>query len=392
MSVKILQLCIRFPPAPGGAEVHALSISKELIARGHEVKVFTSDLYMEVPFKRMKNPDKMVSGIPVKRFKAYSLKKEMHYVFMPSMFNAVLKEKPDIIHSHSYGYFNTNVAAISRKTKHVPFVLTPHFHPPWSMWGGDRRKSLRRFYDRMFGSRVLNTADRIIGVSEHEMELMSEVGFDKNKIKVIPNGIDFEKFDPIPSGSSFKEHYSISGKMVLYAGRLASNKGLTHLINAIPDVLKEFKETTFVLIGEDEGLKKNLKEQAESLGIEDSILFTGHIEDDELFRSSYSASDVFVLPSEYEAFGIVLLEAMACKKPCVATRVGGVPEVIEHEKTGILVDYGDPKALSDSICKLLGDEKTSMEMGDNGRKRVKEKFTWSKVVDELEKVYEDILN
>lgn len=371
--------------------MHALSISEELIGRGHEVQVFTSDLYMEVPFTRMQKWDEEINGLPVKRYKAYSLKGEMHYVFIPSMLKAVLKEKPDIIHSHSYGHFNTNIAAFSRKLKNIPFVLTPHFHPQWSMWGGDRRKKLRSIYDKMLGSPVLNAADTIIGVSEHEMNLMSEVGFDLKKVKVIPNGIHFEKFDPIPDGNIFRDHYNLSGNIVLYAGRLASNKGLDHLINAVPNVLKEFKDTTFVFIGEDEGLKTKLEKQVRTLRIEDHILFTGHITDEKLFTSAYPACNVFVLPSEYEAFGIVLLEAMACEKPCIATNVGGVPEVIEHERTGLLIDYGVPKQLSDTICKLLGDEETATYLGKNGRKRVKEKFTWKRIVDELLEVYEDLL-
>jgi glycosyltransferase involved in cell wall biosynthesis len=389
--MKILQLCIRFPPAPGGAENHVYHISRELIKRGHELQVFTSDLYTEVPFIRMEDPAQSFRGIRVRRFKSYSLKGEMHYVFIPSMMKALLKQKPDLIHTHSYGYFQTNLGAFTKWMKGLPFVITPHFHPHWSMWGGMKRKKLRRIYDRAFSRPVLNAADMIIGVSGHEMELMKETSFNKRNIRIIPNGIDFKTFEPIPEKETFRKRYGISGEMILYTGRLASNKGLMHLMDAVPNVISQFKDTTFVFIGEDEGQRGLLEERAKKLGVHDKVVFTGHIKDEKLFRSAYSACDVFVLPSEYEAFGIVLLEAMASEKPCVATDVGGVPEVIEDGKTGLLVKYGSSDQLAKAIIELLGDEKKRKDMGRMGRQRVKDNFTWPIIVDKLEKVYKDVL-
>jgi glycosyltransferase involved in cell wall biosynthesis len=390
--MKILQLCIRFPPAPGGAEDHVFHISTELKKRGHEVKVFTSDLYTEVPFKRMDDPDPEHKGIPVIRFKAFSLKGEMHYVFLPKMVNAILKERPDIIHTHSYGYFQTNLGAFTKQIKGIPLVITPHFHPPWSMWGGNQRKKLRGVYDAVIAKSVLNAADMIIGVSTHEMEQMKKTGYKAKNVKVIPNGIDFKRFDPIPDGNIFREKYKIEGKMVLYAGRLASNKGLKYLVEAMPEVLRRFDDTKLVLVGEDEGEKKELMELAKRLKIEDKVIFTGHIVDYDTFNSSFSACDIFVLPSEYEAFGIVLLEAAACEKPCIGTRVGGVPEVILEGKTGLLVDYGDSNALAEAIIDLLGDEPGRKMMGKAARERVRNIFTWPKIVDQLETVYKEVLS
>jgi glycosyltransferase involved in cell wall biosynthesis len=389
--MNILQLCIRFPPGPGGAENHVYNISKELIKRGNDVQVLTSDLYTEVPFVRLEKQVSNYNGVPVRRFRSYSLKGEMHYVFITSMLRALLREKPDIIHTHSYGYFQTNLAALIKWMKKTPLIITPHFHPPWSMWGGTQRKKLRGMYDRIFARPVLNAADLIIGVSGHEMELMKETGYKARNVKIIPNGIDFSKFEPIPDEKRFREKFDISERIVLYTGRLASNKGLNHLIDAIPLILTQETHLKFVFVGEDEGQQGLLEQRARKLGVRDDVIFTGHIKDDDLFRSAYSACDVFVLPSEYEAFGIVLLEAMACDVACVATRVGGVPEVIENGKTGLLVDYGDSKELANAINSLLGDENRRMEMGRAGRRRVKDNFTWPIVVDKLEKVYMDVL-
>ncbi len=389
--MNILQLCIRFPPAPGGAENHVYHISKELIGRGHDVQVFTSDLYTEVPFVRLDNPAPSYKGVPVKRFKSYSLGGEMHYVFIPSMMRALLKEETDIIHTHSYGYYQTTAGAFTKKLREMPLVITPHFHPSWSMWGGKRRKKLRKFYDGMFGKSVIGSVDIVICHSRNEKELLSNFSLPDEKIRIVPAGVDFKSFETIPSPDRFREFYNINERIILYVGRLASNKGLKHLIDAMPNIISQFKDTTLVMIGEDEGQRKMLEERAEKLNIKDKVVFTGHITDDELFRSAYSACDVFVLPSEYEAFGLVLLEAMACEKPCVATNVGGVPEVLDEGKTGMLVEYGNSDKLAKAIIELLGDENKRKNMGRAGRERVKANFTWPNIVDQLERIYKDMV-
>jgi phosphatidylinositol alpha-1,6-mannosyltransferase len=333
-----------------------------------------------------------VEGIPVNRYKAHSMPGDMHYVFIPGLIKAILKSDFDLIHAHSYGYFQVNVSGLNKRLRDTPFVLTPHFHPPWSMWGGDKRKKLRKVYDRIFAPSVLHSVDRIIGVSHHEMELLQEIiSFDTSKIRYIPNGIDFSRFVPIPKPDRFLNKYKPKGNIILYVGRLASNKGLEVLISSAPKVLKEHPNTTFVFVGEDEGMKEKLVQQAKKLDVFDNLIFTGHVKDERLFLSAYAACDIFVLPSEYEAFGIVLLEAQACKKPVIGTRVGGVPEAIGDEGAGVVVEYNDPDALAEEINKLLADSKLRKKMGEIGRTRVKNNFTWQNVVDQIEEVYKELL-
>ena len=390
--MKVLQTCIRFPPAPGGAETHVLEVSKLLKSRGYDVIVYTSNLYKEVPFTRKNDWAPTVRGITVKRYNAHSMPGELHYVFIPTLAKAIMKAETDIIHAHSYGYFQVNVSGLNKRLRDTPFVLTPHFHPPWSMWGGDKRKKLRKIYDSILAPTVLNAVDRIIGVSHHEIELLQQIiKLDEDKIRYIPNGIDFARFEPVPKPNKFLAKYKPKGNIILYAGRLASNKGLEVLVIAASRVLKTYPDTTFVFVGEDEGMKDKLIEQAKKLGIAKNIKFTGHIKSEELFLSAFAACDVFVLPSEYEAFGIVLLEAMACKKPVIGTHVGGVPEAIGEEGAGIVVEYDDPDALAEAIDKLLDDPKLRRSMGALGRKRVKKNFTWESVVDQIEKVYTELV-
>ncbi len=388
----ILQLCIRYPPAPGGAETHVSSLTNSLVDLGHTISVYTSDLYKEFPFTKLEGDKKAKTTVPVKRHRSYSMKGDLHYVFFPSLFSSMLKEDFDIYHAHSYGYFHMNVASFFKNLKDKPFVITPHFHPEWSMWGGEKRKMIRGFYDKVIGQTVIDSTDKIIGVSRNEIDLLkSRFEIPEEKIEIIPNGIDPDEFEPIPAGDKFRERFDINGSLILYTGRLASNKGLLNLIDTMPKVLSEESDTTFVCVGEDEGMGKKIKKRARKHGVEDSLLLTGYIEDYDVFKSAYSAADIHVLPSEYEAFGIVLLEAMMCETPCIGTDVGGVPEVIDKGETGFIVEYGDTEILASKMLTLLRNPDMREKMGEKGRKRVLENFTWEKVAKEVEKVYEELL-
>lgn len=398
--MKVLMTGIRFPPAPGGAETHILEISKRLSGMGHHITVFTSDLYKEIPFTRMSKKDKgyfTYQGLTVRRYKAYSMGGELHYVFIPGMTLPFLNYKCDIVHAHSYGYYQMNLAAFKRQLDHrIKFIITPHYHPEWSMWGGEKRKGIRAFYDKAIGPWVLDRTDAIIGVSTHEMELMSRLGFDKSKIHLIPNGIDFSLYEKIPSPVPFLEKYGLKDKkekgwnIVLYAGRLASNKGLMQLVSAAKEVIKSLPKTMFVIVGEDAGMYDNIVKTIDQYHLKDNFLLTGHIKDDSMYRSAISACDVFVLPSEYEAFGIVLCEAMACEKPCIGTRVGGVPEVISDGETGLIVEYDDVPALVEAITQILSMPDTGKSMGVKGRKKVREKFTWDRVAKMIDNLYREV--
>ena len=393
--MKVLMTGIRFPPAPGGAETHMLEISRRL-ARWHDIQVFTSDLYREIPFRRMSPSDPGFSsykGIPVRRFRGYTMGGDAHYVFMPGMVLPMLKYRADIVHTHSYGYFQVNLAAFKRALQDTAFIITPHYHPEWSMAGGDRRKRLRSLYDGLIARWVLDRADAIIGVSRHEMELMARLGFDTSKVHLIPNGIDFSLYERIPDPEPFLRRYGLLEKkrdgwnIVMYAGRLAPNKGLIQLVNAAAQVIKGHPKTIFVLVGDDAGMRAKIEREVERLGLSSKFVMTGHIEEDEVYRSAISSCDVFVLPSEYEAFGIVLAEAMACEKPCVGTRVGGVPEVIDDGRTGFIVEYDDVDALATRISEILSMPDKGHSMGVLGREKVRKNFTWDSVAEQIDALY-----
>ena len=384
--MNIIQGCVRYPPAPGGAETVVRAYSEGLLSKGHKVEVITTDLYTETPFVKKKMPSE-VGGVPVSRHSAFSVSGEAHYVLAPGMVTSFLSKKADIIHTHSYGYFQNHAAWIKEKFHSTPWVITPHFHPSWSMWGGAKRRNLRDFYDSKIGKSTMESADLITCVSKHERDvLISEIGLKDENIKIIYNGIDWEDWKEIPDPMTFRrKHPHISEKFVLFAGRLATNKGLANLIDAMS--LSEYPDIDLVLMGADMGLGEELDKVAVSKNV--TMHRLGHVDDD-VYRSALSAAEILVLPSEYEAFGIVLLEAAAAATPVIGTRVGGIPEAMSDGKNGFLVDYNDQVMLANKISSLIEDEKLCQELGNHGRMFSKQ-FSWSSLVDQLESEYLSLL-
>ena len=384
--MKILQGCVRYPPAPGGAETVVKAYSEGLRDIGHDVEVVTTDLYTETPFVKKKMPS-VVNGVNVTRHKAYTVSGEAHYVLAPGMVQSFLSKNADVIHTHSYGYFQNHAGWIRERFQSTPWVITPHFHPSWSMWGGSKRKTLREFYDTVIGKGTLEAADLITCVSKHERDmLVSEIGLKEDNIKIIYNGINWADWSSVPNKEVFRKQYpTISEKFVLFAGRLATNKGLSDLISAMQLIDK--KSVDLVITGADMGLGKQLEKEASDKGV--TIHRLGHI-DDETYRSVLAAAEMLVLPSEYEAFGIVLLEAAAAKTAVIGTNVGGIPEAMSPGNNGLIVEYNDVNNLAKSIAILLEDEKMSKEMGNSGREWAKN-FSWESIVKEIEHEYKLIL-
>ena len=384
--MNILQGCVRYPPAPGGAETVVKAYSEGLAAKGHNVEVITTDLYTETPFVRKEMPSE-VSGIPVSRHSAFTISGEAHYVLAPGMIKSFLSKKADIIHTHSYGYFQNHAGWIREKLQSTPWVITPHFHPSWSMWGGSKRRTLRDFYDSIIGKSTMEAADLITCVSNHEKEvLVKEIGLNEDNIKIIYNGIHWDDWKKVPDKKIFRDRYpQISDKFVIFAGRLATNKGLTNLIEAMS--LGDSNKFDLVVMGADMGLGKDLDALALSHKVKMHRL--GHVDDD-VYRSALATAEVLVLPSEYEAFGIVLLEAAAANTPVIGTRVGGIPEAMSENNNGLIVDYDNSIELSKAIFSILEDSNMAKEMGDFGR-GFSENFAWINIIDLIENEYDFLL-
>jgi len=214
-------------------------------------------------------------------------------------------------------------------------------------------------------------------------------GVDEKKIRIVPNGVDTQKFQPSKDCETIMHQIGVDSKLcVLFVGRLIPRKGLTYLIEAAKRIVKEYSQTIFLIVGD--GPQRphliSILEKADLLG---NFVFLGDV-NERVLPALYNCADVFVLPSIQEGQGIALLEAQAAAKPVVAFDVGGVREAIVDKETGLLTKP-DSRELAGAIMKLLASWSLREKMGGNGRKLVVDKFSWDVCAKKMLKVYHEAL-
>ncbi len=233
-------------------------------------------------------------------------------------------------------------------------------------------------------------ASLIVAVSKYSYnKILEHYNVEERKVRIIPNGVDVEKFKPTDAKASKHEFNLGNEPTVLFVGSLVPRKGLPYLVEAAKKVVKQQANTKFVIVG-DGPLRKQLDESLNNARLMDNFMFLGNLKEDQL-SAIYSAADVFVLPSIQEGQGIVLLEAQACGIPVVAFGEGGVYEAVRDKETGFLVDLGNSGGLADELLKLLGDDALRKKMGAAGRRFVTENFTWDLCAQRMLGVYREEL-
>ncbi|MCI4349518.1 MAG: glycosyltransferase family 4 protein [Thermoplasmata archaeon] len=388
--MRIAELSTRYPPGPGGVERHVGEIARRLSAQGHAVAVLTTDLYREFPWQRLPRAvprRELIDGVEVVRLRAVSLPGELHYPFVLGLARTLERFRPDIVHVHTYGTHQATVARRFFRRTGTPYVLTAHFHPPWSIEGGRLRHALRNYYDRRLAAPVLADARRLIVQTQAEERLIREYPFHLPPIATIPPGYA-PLPAPLPGDRPFSRSLGLDGPFLLFVGRLASNKGLIPLLDAFQTLSQREPASHLVLIGEDGGMRASLEARIVTLGLSGRVHLTGFLSDEARLASAFSEARLFVLPSDYEAFGLVLLEALAQGTPVIASSVGGIPEFIEDGKAGRLVEPRNASALRAAILDLWNDEGTRVQMGEYGRREVVPRYSWDRVVDRLVDVFE----
>jgi len=224
---------------------------------------------------------------------------------------------------------------------------------------------------------------------------MVNMGIPESKIRIVSGGVDTKKFRPLVDQNTncnfIRNLHERGSPIILSAGHINPLKGFRFLIKAFKFLKRKYHRSLCVIAGGgylSEILR--LRRLAYKLGVHDSLIVLGHVNYEKM-PYVYSISDVVVLPSLCEGTPLVLLEAMACGKPVVATRVGGIPEIVEHGKDGILVRPKDVKGLSKAILTLLEDPGLCEEMGRKARERVVKEFDWDVKADKVLKIYREVL-
>lgn len=249
------------------------------------------------------------------------------------------------------------------------------------------------FRERLFWS----SADRVLAVSNAlKQDLMSRYTIPDAKIKVVYNGVDTRVFRRIQDSTPEELRKFDSKKIILYVGHFGPRKGLIFLIRAMKEIVREVPEAVAVAIGgvpawlgREHDYWSFLQGAVKENGVEEKILLLDRVPNDTL-PTYYSKASVFVLPSFYEAFAKVVLEAMACEDPAVVTREGGPREAIDEGKTGLLVEYGSTKELADAVIAILQDERKARQMGIDARKRIERDFTWEAVAKRVNSAYDEV--
>lgn len=226
-------------------------------------------------------------------------------------------------------------------------------------------------------------SDAIISVSEYSANSLIKNNIQKNKIHVIPNGVDISKFHPGLDAKELTTKFN-GMNILLYVGPITPRKGLSYLIEALPKVLTKHENTLLVIVGS--GDIDGLRKLAEEYNVLDHVIFEGFVPEEKL-PIYYNACDIFVFPSLQEGFGMVLIEAMACGKTVVASNTTAIPEVVGD--SGLLVEAKNPEIFASSIINLLDDIIKRKQLEEKAFNRVQKNFTWDAVVDKLLGIYSE---
>lgn len=292
------------------------------------------------------------------------------------------REKIDILHTH---LFDPSVVALQAGLLAGTRVrvMTRHY--------SDYHTRINKKWHVRLDQMCTRLSHAVIAVSQHTADHMTEAEKAlRSKIHVVLNGIDFDRVKPSTDGARERirrEFGGDDGYLLLIVARLHPEKGHRYLFEALPEIQRRVERPVRLLVAGTGTFDAAYKQEVRSLGIEDSVSFLGFRKD---AADLMAAADLLVLPSLAEAFGLVLTEAIYLGTPVVATRVGGIPEIVEDGRDGILVPPADSPALAEAISGLLSDPIRRKQMAGTGRERMISRFRFQDMVASYEAIYEQL--
>lgn len=380
MRILILQ---SVPLEGSGSGTYVRKVAEQL-AKHHDVwVVYPGPKYKVVDYKVFNIPMDVVPVftshplVPSRSLKDYN---DNEYVNLLGIYTSYVSRvienmKPDVVHVQHFGLW-CPVAAWLKTILKVPVVLTSHGTGLYLVELEERHK------------RVMNMCthyvDEVIAVSSAVKKRIENL-FPHlvNKVSVIHGGVDVKKYsNPACSLKEWRQKYGLKNRVVLYVGRLIKEKGVQHLINVAPHL----RECSIVISGSGE-YEAVLKKMAKSY---ENVVFLPYLGDSIVDFFVYA--DIVCIPSIWEeAFGLVILEAMAAKTPVVASRVGGIPNVVRNGETGLLFEPGNERELLSKIHFLFENPEVGKRLADNAFANVLEEFTWEKVAEKIDDIYKELV-
>jgi len=352
---------------PGGAERMLVHLATGLSPDYRSEAALIRDRWLGVTLRKQ--------GVPVTMLRYTS---HGFAVTLRDLVTLIRNRRVAVLHTHEF--FMNTLGLMASWLTGVPLVATVHGRNYYS----DRAR--RRIAYRLVG----RFAGQLVTVSEANRRFLTErVGIPPRRVQVIPNGVPLDDRASPTTLSALREslglnqHYPVIGTV----GSLYPVKGHKYLIDAACSVLGRFPQAVFLIVGQG-GLREELEAHAARLGIAAHLRFLGHRED---VRDLLSIYDIFVLPSLSEGMPLALLEAMAAGLPAVAAQVGGVIEVLEDRKTGLLVPPGDSRALADTIITLLENPPLVKKLGEAARQMAATRFSLARMVRAYEGIYSELI-
>jgi glycosyltransferase involved in cell wall biosynthesis len=368
--------------AHGGTEIAAYNLAINMAKRGNEIEVFTTSIDSRESIEIY--PNMRIHRNPTS-FKIASANASFKLIYKPLNYDL------DIVHAHSPIPYSDIPALLYAKRKKVPFVLTYQFDGQ-STGGSFMRNAGVGFYNKFFINKVLSSADVIIATTEAYANESPFLKGYKDKIVIIPNGINIEEVTTIHTQEECRNMLGLlyDAPIILFFGSLVRYKGPDVLLKAFKTVKKEFPKAKLIFAGRGE-MFEELSNQALKLDLVKDVLFTGFVEEDKK-PLYFKAADIFCLPSTTmaESFGIVNLEAMASGIPIVASDLGGIPDIVKDGVNGLLSTPGDIQNLADTLTSLMADAHLRRELGNNGKKLAVH-YSWDEIADKTEQLYREIL-
>jgi glycosyltransferase involved in cell wall biosynthesis len=285
--------------------------------------------------------------------------------------------RPDVVHAESHLFLPTFQAIKKAKKMNLACLVTVH-----GLYA-ERGKALNFIqfaYLRTMGLFIFKRTDRVICLTQSEANEVIKYGCAAEKVRVIPNAIDIERFAP---------GIEREGKLIVWVGRFVIEKGLEYLVKAAEKIAKKMNNTNFLLIGYGP-LKGKIEQLIHERGLSNTIRIIGPLSRNQI-ASILGKATLFAFPSLREGLPLSVLEAMACGTPVVGSDIPGVRSIITNGQNGLLVSPRNPEALANAIWILLEDESLRKRLGQNARRTVEEKYNWNTVLSMLEEVYREIL-
>jgi len=384
-----MMLSWEYPPRViGGISPHIYFLSKHLAQQDVKVYVITCD-FPGAP------AHEVIDGVEVYRIDSYKNPSPdfATWVYLMNMnmqketaaLTRKIADKVDVFHAHYWLVANAGIGL-----KHVfrkPLLVTMH-----STEMG-RRDGLHTTAEKMIHETeawLTYEAWKVICCSDYMVGHVRYVyGLPNDKLVMVPNGVNIHNYDENYDRNEFRSKFALpEEKIVLYVGRLVYEKGIHVLINAVPKILNKVN-AKFIIVGSGY-MKEQLLNIVRSMGLEHKVLFEGFMDEATLLRLQRTA-DVAVVPSLFEPFGIVALEAMAAQSPIVVSDTGGLSEIVEHDVTGVKVYPNNPDSLAWGITKVLQDDGFANFIRQNAYRRVQEKYDWEKIAIQTKRIYERVL-